>query len=426
MKVAFHLGRVFTLSFAELLSVFEQKNVKYKIVEFHAEVLIIETEQSLDYRSLQKRLGGVIKIMEIVDALPRAGRSDSLAMEVKNYFHPNILKSHFLKHLTGKLQFGVSIYQLSERLRLFGQNKRIGMEIKKALQSEGISSRLVIPEGASLALPSVLVTNNFLLEKGCEIDLVVSDKLIYIGKTLTVQDFADYGRRDYQRPLRDAKTGLIPPKVAQIMINLAKVSDAEKNEGMLLDPFCGSGTILQEALLSGHKVVGCDISEKAIEDAEKNLNWIRTRYKLPPNRFELIKCDVKNLSESLTEKKISAVVSEGTLGPAYFKVPEKSEIDKNFKNLKKIVLSAFNQFKTLLAPGQRVVFALPAYKKIDGYIPFPSVDKILELGYSILAPVDPEIHKKYKFLKLTGRNSIIYDRKDQIVVREIIIFEKTL
>jgi len=424
MLIAFHLGRVFTLSLAELISVLDRKGVSFKIADLYTEVLVIETDQTLDYQSLQRRLGGVVKIMEVVDVLPRNSRLESLSAEVKNYFHPNILKSHFLKQVSGKLQFGLSIYVLSRKIHVFGQNKRIGMEIKKSLQTEGISCRLVIPEGAAYALPSVVVTNNLLLEKGCEIDLVVSDSKIYVAKTQTVQDFVDYGRRDYQRPLRDAKVGMIPPKVAQEMINLAQVPDeARLQEAFILDPFCGSGTILQEAMLSGYKVFGTDFSQKAIDDAEQNLGWIRTRYKLPLNRYELACCDIKDLVEAVSDKTIVAVVTEGTLGPAYVTPPSQKMIEKNFKDLGKIYLKAFEQFKKILKTGSRVVVALPAYHKIDGYVSFPMVDKILAAGYDIVAPISGYLQKKYPFLKVTPRNSIIYDRKDQIVVREIMILQ---
>ena len=61
--VVFHLGRVYTLSLAELFAVFEQKSVPFKIKELYTEVLIIETPAALDFESLQRRLGGVVQII---------------------------------------------------------------------------------------------------------------------------------------------------------------------------------------------------------------------------------------------------------------------------------------------------------------------------------------------------------------------------
>ena len=427
MLVAFHLGRVYTLSLAELFAVFEQKSVPFKIKELYTEVLIIETPAALDFESLQRRLGGVVKIIEIVDTLPRKKATDFLSFTLKDYLHPNIIRSHFIKPQGGKLQLGISIYKAGPDQRLFGQNKRIGMELKRGLTMVGLSSRIVIPEGASLALPSVAVTNNLLLQKGAEIDLIVTAKQVYVGKTATVQDFQDYGRRDYQRPVRDTRIGMLPPKVAQEMINLAKIPESSKAGGeYVLDPFCGSGTILQEAMLMGYRVHGSDVSDKAVEAAEKNLNWFRPRYKRPPNRFEVAVSDVKDLEKNVMEnKKIACVVTEGTLGPPYDKPPGEKEIEKNFKELAKLHTAAFSELYKLLPAQGRIVIAFPAYRKNSGYVSFPGLDKILELGYDIQAPLDEKLLAQYPFLKVTPRRSIIYDRKDQIVVREIMIFKKT-
>jgi len=423
MKLAFHLGRVYTLSLAEILSVLDRRGVKYEVVELFTEILLLEVDEEIDVPSLQKRLGGTVKIMEVRDEVKRKKSTDYLNFTLKEYFNSQILKNKFLRGYTGKIQFGVSLYPLYERANLRGQVKRVGMDIKKLLQDAGVSCRLVQPEGFATSLPSVAVTNNHLLEKGAEIDLLVAEKKIYIANTLTVQDFADYGRRDYQRPSRDSRIGMLPPKVAQIMINLAKYTPEERMKGAyILDPFCGSGTVLQEAMLIGFKVLGSDILKEAVDATESNLNWFRNRYKLPPGKFKVEQSDVGQMSEHFQGLEIVSVITEGTLGPAYSELPKDKEIRENFEKLGKVYVNAFKEIKKILKPGRTVVTALPAYKTAKGYISFPAVDKILELGYLIEAPVPEEMLKKYSFLKVTPRNSIIYDRKDQVVVREIITF----
>ena len=424
MTLAFHLGRVYTLSLAEILRLFSRRGVEFEIKELFREVLIVKTVQELDIESLQKRLGGTVKIMQIIDELTKKQEEDYLNFTVKKYFSVKTLSQKFLKEYKGKIQFGISIYALSDRINLSGQNKRIGMEIKKTLQEENVSCRVVVPEGFSTALPSVAVTNNHLLEKGAEIDLLVSFKKVYIAKTLTVQDFADYGRRDYQRPVRDMRIGLLPPKVAQIMINLAEYDPKEREKGeYVLDPFVGGGTILQECMLIGFRGLGSDISKKAVDDAYKNLEWFRIRYKMPPGRFQLEVADAAKVSKTFPDKKPVAIVTEGTLGPHYSETPDKAEMEKNFEDLSKIYISAFKEFKKILEKGRTVVSALPAYRLPKGYISFPHIDKILKLGYTIEDPIPIDLQKKYSFLKVTPRKSIIYDRKDQVVVREIMVFK---
>ena len=127
----------------------------------------------------------------------------------------------------------------------------------------------------------------------------------------------------------------------------------------------------------------------------------------------------------MENKKIACVVTEGTLGPPYDKPPGEKEIEKNFKGLAKLHTAAFSELYKLLPAQGRIVIAFPAYRKNSGYVSFTGLDKILKLGYDIQAPLEEKLLAQYPFLKVTPRHSIIYDRKDQIVVREIMIFKKT-
>ncbi|TSC66286.1 MAG: hypothetical protein G01um101477_144 [Candidatus Doudnabacteria bacterium Gr01-1014_77] len=422
MQYAFILGRVYTLSIAELLVVLQDElvdcDVPYKIIAASIEALIIETEKQLDHEKLQRRLGGVIKIVRIVDSVKKRPQ-DSINFALQNYFKPSKLKKDFLKEYSGKKQFGVSVYLLDPTIKGFGEPKRLGMFIKKGLQEEGASIRVCLPDYNSLSLASVVVTKNLLLQKGAEIVVIAGIDRVYVGKTLIVQDFEDYGRRDYQRPIRDDKQGMIPPKVAQIMINFAHLP---KNS-IVLDPFCGIGTIIQEAILLGYKGFGSDIAKFAISGSEKNLEWFRNRYKIPPGKYKLEVADVADVATTFKGEKIAGIVTEGYLGPMYGSFPKDADIQKNFEDLKKLWTSAFKAIKTLLPKGARVVICLPSYRKdTDSYIPFPSVDFITDLGYNIEDLFPPTAKKLMPFLKLTERNSMIYDRKDQVVAREIITF----
>ncbi|MBI4050613.1 MAG: hypothetical protein HY396_01410 [Candidatus Doudnabacteria bacterium] len=424
-KYAFNLGRVFTLSLAELFAVFENMGLNFRLVDLYREVLIIEMEEELEVPKLQKHLGGTIKIFKVLDSLGRKKLLGPSAI-FKDYFDAKLLNQNFLAAHTGKIQIGISLYPMARQLPLRGEAKRLGLRIKDILTAAGFSVRIVLPQQDAISLPSVVVTNEHILEKGAELVFLVGTERIYLGKTLTVQDFEDYGRRDYQRPARDNHVGMLPPKVAQIMINLALIPESANGslKSAVLDPFVGSGTVIQEAILMGFKAVGSDVSPKAIENAEKNLLWIKNRYKLPPGRFELILSDIKELTANLPKLNLEAVVTEGTLGPAYTQPPDDKEVQKNFKELTKTYLAAFETFKKILPPDKRIIAALPAYHLKNSYQFFPIVDRIKKLGYDILDPLPDVLLERFDFLQVTERKSIIYDRKDQFVSREIFIFKQ--
>ena len=111
------------------------------------------------------------------------------------------------------------------------------------------------------------------------------------------------------------------------------------------------------------------------------------------------------------------------MGPAYKQPPTRQEVKQNFKDLEKIYLLAFKSFKKILNTGQLVVIALPAYRLSSSYTFFPIIDKIEKLGYNLLNPVPEVPLDQFDFLQVTDRKSIIYDRKDQFVSREILIFQ---
>jgi len=443
MRYAFILGRVYTLSVAELVAILEKpdqsliltplrneasvvKDEAVKILEASEEVLIIETPGPLNVSNLQKKLGGVIKILEVIDIIKKR-EGDSVNFALKHYFKPSVLKNQFFKDYKGKVQFGLSVYILDMALlqrpekkpgndargdfgNIFSEPKRVGMMIKKGLTDTGASVRLVLPEFNSLTLASVVVTKNQLLQKGAEICILAAQDKIFTAKTLTVQDFEDYGRRDYQRPVRDEKQGMIPPKVAQIMLNLCNCNAGET----VLDPFCGIGTIIQEGLLLGYRMVGSDINKVAIKGSEQNLEWFRNRYKIPPSKYGLEVYDATKISELIQKfgQKISGIVTECTLGPMYGQYPKPPEIEKNFKDLEKLYKLSFKEFAKFLPQKARVVICLPAYRKgRNDYEMFGNLDFIGALGYTLVDIISPGLAKNLKFLKLTNRKTAIYDKR---------------
>ncbi len=418
MLYAFVLGRVYTLSLAELLQVLTSKGIRYQIKACSPEVVVLELDQAIKAEELQSQLGGVIKIIRLFDTFQKKGK-EFPSQVLAGYFTYKQIKEYFHEY-TGKKQFGVSVYSLDPTIRFREEAARIAFLVKKILQEQALSVRAVLPQFPSQALSSVQVNENQILQKGAEIVVICGNQRLFVGKTLVVQNYEDYGRRDYQRPSRDEKVGMIPPKVAQAMINMA---GPLKPLDYVLDPFCGSGTLLQEAMLMGYKAIGSDIEQKMIENSEKNLEWFRNRYHVSPGRYKLFKSNAAEISIQLPSYKVAAIVTEGTLGPIYGKVPKKPEMTNNFKNLSKLYDQVFKEFKKFLAKGSKVVISLPAYKtSMSSYEFMPDLDFATQNGYNVLDPLPIELSTKYKFLRVTPRKSIVYDRKDQVVAREIITF----
>ena len=307
-----------------------------------------------------QRLGGTVKLADVIGN----DISDCLS----------ILKSVPSNH---KLVFGFSVYAgdhtvTTNQLAAYAKKLRdLGMHWKKQLKESGRSVRLVVSNEPTLS--SVIVTKEHLLKDQTDFVVVLYQAKTVIGRTTAVQDYKEFSRRDYGRPQRDAFSGMLPPKVARMLVNIGTNrahQSVETCHGMsLLDPFCGSGTIIQEALTLGFQhVIGSDISQKCIDDTAANLTWA----KLPIPK--LICTDVLKLS--LPEQSIDVIVTEGYLGPVQ---PKRfTAIHAELTDFYQRVLPSLAK---ILKPGGRLVIALPSWNMGNRLLELPLDQVIAQAGF---------------------------------------------
>lgn len=423
MKYCFVLGHNPTISIAEILTVFDGLNIDYTIKNVSEEVLILDFATKLtDEKALMGRLGGTIKIAEVIAEKEYA---EDLKVLDESFATAIGLKEE--EEYNQKIVLGISVYFLiprdgAQKKELTRKTQKSLFDLKKAWTKKGLSLRIVTPPPGKSSLDSAALYNNKLLSKGGEILALVGASSLYIAKTLAVQDFKSYSLRDFGRPRRDMKQGMMPPKLAQIILNLAHL----KMGDIVLDPFCGTGVVIQEALLAGYKAIGSDFDDKILEFSRKNLEWLKANYTLKNPSYELFKRDATTVSKVVANNSIDAIVTEGTLGPKYSdKIPGYEEITHNFRMLELLYVAAFREFKNVLKNGSRIVITLPFYRLKDGGKAFaPFIDKLLNEGYNTIYAINDELLRKNPVIHLTDRGTILYERPDQKVGREIVIFAK--
>lgn len=388
-KYFFVLGSNNDLSLAEIKALFPN-NAWYK----YGTVVISEFQAELNIANLINSLGGIIKIGEIVNEFSLANRR-ALSDGVKN----EIILSAKKNEAEGKFNFGFSFY---EDNRVPGDFFKLGLAVKKDLKSIGISSRMVTSREKILS--SVVVEQNNLISKGVELCLITDKRGIFLGKTLAVQPFKALAHRDFGRPQRDDHSGMIPPKLAQIMINLARRDDKDYDKKIILDPFCGSGTILTEAyLMNFKKIIGSDLSDKAVSDSIKNIDWIidwankGQDKKKEENIFEVFQSDVLSLDDKIEKNYIDYIVCEPYLGPqrGYQK------FDEVVSELNELYSKAISVFYKILKTKGRVVMIWPQFR-----------------AEGKLWKINPTVGD----FKISS--SVVYGRDEQKVWREIVTLEK--
>ncbi|MCX7778776.1 MAG: DNA methyltransferase [Patescibacteria group bacterium] len=406
----FILGRWPTLSSAEI---WRQTDRQANFYKFSDEVLVLKTKEKLEVENLQKKLGGTIKIGLIFFR----GDFDWLKFNLDIFLKELPLENQ------KRVYFGFSLYQLGRKINLKNYQakiKKLALTLKSRLKEKNISSRWV--ESKEKNLSSVIIQKNRLLTQGREFVFLIDRNEILIGKTLSCQSFEEYERSDFGRPQRKIEEGMMPPKLAKIMINLAQVSE----NGVILDPFCGSGTILQEAILMGYQnVIGTDISEEAIKRTQENIRWLleSSKFEIQNSKLQFIKikkCDVRNLSQVLSPNSVEAIVTEPYLGP--LKISNAVQISNLINELSQLYCTAFREFKKILKKDGRIVIIFPIFK-INSRLNFlPILDELKKSDWQIINPLPKELRKK-PIIQLTCRGSIIYCRPDQKILREIFIFQ---
>lgn len=393
------------------------------------------------------RLGGTIKVARLLDILPATAWP-----EIEKYLLEAVPR-HLKSAPGGKFTLGISAYGLEVTA---GMINRTGMKIKKAA---GRPMRVV--PNKSPALNSAQVLHNKLTTVGAwELVLLRSGDQTLLAQTIFVQDIEAYAARDQARPARDARVGMLPPKLAQILVNLAMgeslrqmglsgvqgageqrtkpyVSDTVKEQSqpatpqsakktgsvsgsagqqaslahfVVLDPFCGTGVILQEALLMGYSVYGTDIDERMVEYSKRNIQWLVAKKPEIIGRVVVEKAD----AVEYVWPGLSAVSTELYLGRALSRLPAPDQLQKIVLDVNTIAKKFLNNLGRQLKPGRKAALALPAWqigKNKFNYLPL--IDDLTDMGYNI---------KKFKHI---SPDELVYHREGQIVARQLIVLEKS-
>jgi len=397
MKYAFAMGRHPTLSVAEIV-----RAIPNITLESAENGICVGSCAELAPGFINK-LGGTIKVIAIDKEIKSLG-------EINADFLRRIIPAR-----EGRIIFGISIYGQvpgAERRRIYIE----GLELKKAIKAEGRRARYVVSQDTQLS--SVVIAKNKLIEEGAEFVIIKERSRILVGHTVMIQEFEAYGERDFDRPGRSARRGMLPPKLAQMMVNIAG-GDKSKT---LLDPFCGSGTVLGEALLMGYAdVVGSDISAEAVNDTKAYLEWIEKAHPEFKGRWRVFVSDARTIDKTIPTESIGAIVAEPFLGPPQNgrETPEQLKHVMN-DELVPLYRDAISTLSKLLSPRGSAVFSFPVFNRNKGPI-FTPVSQIAN-GLTP-APLVPSEYQEFG-LPMTSSGGALYERPDQFVGREIVLLKK--
>jgi tRNA G10 N-methylase Trm11 len=381
------LGRQPEIGLAELESLYGAEHIK----PLSGAALLDVEAGEINFR----RLGGTVKVARILTILETSKWAD-----LEKYLI-NKIPNHLQYVPEGKFTLGLSLYGLSVPV---GDINRSLLTIKKTVKKTGRAVRVVPNKTA--ALNSAQVLHNKLTTQGAwELMFVASGKQTFLAQTFFIQDIEAYAARDQARPKRDPRVGMLPPKLAQTLINLTAPTEA----ATVLDPFCGTGVVLQEAVLMGHDAIGTDVDERMVKYSMENLEWLKSTNEKATGSFEITIGDATDFEWP----PFDVVVSEVFLGRPLARLPKPDELKNIIQDANTITKKFLANLAPQLKKGQAVCLAVPAWRKTDGSLyRLPLLDKLTDMGYN------------YWDLEHVGREELIYFREDQIVARQIIRLRK--
>ncbi len=405
------LGRQPSLGLAELESLYGDNAVS-RVGEQAALVRVDPCLLAFD------RLGGSTKFCKVLTTL------ETTNWKQIEKFLIQVSPGHSQRMPEGKMTLGLSLIGLDVPLR---QIEATGLTMKKAIKKTGRNVRL-IPNKAPELNTAQVMHNKLTSETGWELVFIRDGETTVVAQTVKVQDIDSYTVRDRSRPKRDSRVGMLPPKLAQIIINLAvgalpedtlqNICDVPAGRPIprtlldktILDPFCGTGVVLQEAALMGYRTYGTDIEQRMVDYSAANMAWLQNTY-----RFDVSAALEKGDATNHTWGNIDfdVVACESYLGRPFTAAPKPEILNQTVSECNLIIKKFLHNIHGQLPVGARLCVAVPAWQTAkDVFKHLPLIDSLEEIGYNRIS------------FEHVGDADLLYYREDQIVARQLLILTR--
>lgn len=389
------LGRQPAIGIAELESLYGSDHV-----------VALDNAAIVKYQSEQiafSRLGASVKLCRIIAVLDSTDWS-----VIEQSLTEQILRLS-LDMPPGKITLGISSYGLTQQAVTV---QKTGHRLKKTLAAQGRSVR-IIPNRETFLSSAQVYHNHLTGPKAWELILVRHKQQTLIAQTVRVQDINTYARRDQKRLARDPKIGMLPPKLAQTIINLANgllLPDSIK--AVLLDPFCGTGVILQEGALMGYDCIGSDINPRMIDFTRQNLDWLRTQAGLGTISSD-IQLEQGDATSHRWVKQPDLIASETYLGLPLSGSQKDNVLEPIIMEVNQLLEDFLHNLSRQIRSGTRLCLAIPAWPLTNRrwkHLPF--LDSLETIGYN-----------RWSFQHVS-QDQLIYYRPGQSVARELLVITK--
>lgn len=406
-----------SLSANEITSYLHARGIDHEVTGCGPEFVTCKISD-FDATKVMGEIGETLKIGEVIARTRMGGGATDLKNPetIAHLIEKSVrIPENLWTRAHGANLIGVSIYPRSV-------NELHNVDFDQIAHRIGdlISTKIVTEMGLSGSL-AVITAKSFKHEKRADITPIdcrkkqfhdrnlemlvgLEEAELCIGATLAVCDQDALNRRGIERSSRpsDWKYGMAP-NYAKALVNL---TEAKKGD-LLLDPFCGIGTILQEAALNRIRFVGVDIDHGSVQSTRENLLQLSKEYGLNLQNLDrtVVRGDATKLSELFEGDSFDAVATEPYLGPALKKRPKHESAKEILGNLRLLYQEALSEIWSVLKADKKAVIVSPIVSSSHGSVTLNLNDLAARSGFRTV-------------------NCITDRRVHQLVSREIIVLEK--
>ena len=180
-----------------------------------------------------------------------------------------------------------------------------------------------------------------------------------VGPTVWVPDSTSFRQRGIMKPAPHPDIA-ISPRLARTLVNLAGVEEGQS----VLDPFCGTGTILIESCKKSLRCLGLDSRASRVQDARENLRW--SLGSATDGGYDIRKGDARDLPRMLRGTKVDAVVTEPLLLPRLDARPKTATAQAMVEESARVYNDALASMAEVVQPEGRIVVVVPVVQTMDG------------------------------------------------------------
>lgn len=391
----FIYGKNAELSLAEIVSCLEARGCEFRLAE-HAEYFALIETEALPQK-IMELLGGTLKVGGVI-------------------FYGNAGHEEAAREMERRLDFGKMFAGLPDKalIAVSSYNTIEEQEFFRAFFRKHAKALGVRPGFVHLPRGSTALTHTGFIEK--KLAARGKEFMVFgrtgVAETLSVHNPYDFRKRDLGRPAQRTSQS-IPPRLCRIMINLSGTRG-----GLLLDPFCGMGAILQEAALMGFGVRGLDREENCVQGCIKNLAWTAGQYGIVMRDLgkKIRRGDARKLDVFFGADSVDAIVTEPYLGPVLNTRPPEREARRIIEETRPLYSGALAAMAKVLRPGGRIVMVTPCFMVGSCFVRHDMEAMCSGAGLRLVDPLEKyKIPHDFPLLDYGERHSTI---------REINVMEK--